>query len=152
LHYNRDPFAATNNPGTSGLFNEGEENVAKKVGDKIGYIIFRRQEVKVNPGFKFSTGHLMFLFRGCLDIPHLTEKVFSDIIFMQSHLGKAQIKFLNYGLKGQIIYKLNGRNFLIYNGAYFSQAPFLEDIFINPRLNGSLLHLTLKILLSMQMI
>jgi hypothetical protein len=38
--YNRDPFAATNNPGTSGLFNEGEENVAKKVGDKIGYIIF----------------------------------------------------------------------------------------------------------------
>ena len=32
--YNRDPFAATNNPGTSGLFNEGEENVAKKVGDK----------------------------------------------------------------------------------------------------------------------
>ena len=24
-----------------------------------------------------------------------------------------------------------------YNGAYFSQAPFLEDLFINPRANAS---------------
>jgi len=40
-------------------------------------------------------------------------------------------------LKGQAIYKLNGRNFLVYNGAYFSQTPYLEDLFINPRVNGS---------------
>ena len=137
--YNRDPFAATNNPGTSGLFNEGEENVAKKVGDRIGYdYTFRRQEVKVNPGYKFSQGAFDVFVSGMFGYSSSNrEGHFKHYLYADSNTKGADKNFWNYGLKGQIIYKINGRNFLVYNGAYFSQAPFLEDIFINPRLNSS---------------
>lgn len=137
--YNRDPFAATNNPGTSGLFNEGEENVAKKVGDRIGYdYTFRRQEVKVNPGYKFSQGVFDVFVSGMFGYSSSNrEGHFKHYLYADSNTKGADKNFWNYGLKGQIIYKINGRNFLVYNGAYFSQAPFLEDIFINPRLNSS---------------
>ena len=37
------------------------------------------------------------------------------------------------GLKAKVTYKINGKNFLVYNGAYFSLAPTLNEIFINPR-------------------
>ncbi|PZU91412.1 MAG: peptidase [Chryseobacterium sp.] len=137
--YNRDPFAATNNPGTSGLFNEGEENVAKRVGDKIGYdYTFRRQEVKVNPGYKFSQGAFDVFVSGMFGYSSSNrEGHFRHYLYADSNTKGADKNFWNYGLKGQILYKINGRNFLVYNGAYFSQAPFLEDIFINPRLNSS---------------
>ena len=137
--YNKDPFSDTNNPGTSGLLNEGEANVAKKVGDRIGYnYIFNRQEVKVNPGFKFSNGAFDVFVSGLFGYTTSNrEGLFRHYLYADSFGKSTDKNFWNYGLKGQIIYKLNGRNFLIYNGAYFSQAPYLEDIFINPRLNGS---------------
>ena len=37
------------------------------------------------------------------------------------------------GLKAKVTYKINGKNFLVYNGAYFSLAPTLNEIFVNPR-------------------
>ena len=137
--YNRDPFAATNNPGTSGLFNEGEENVAKKVGDRIGYdYTFRRQEVKVNPGYKFSQGAFDVFVSGMVGYSSSNrEGHFKHYLYADSFGKSADKNYWNYGMKGQIVYRLDGRNFLIYNGAYFSQAPYLEDIFINPRLNTS---------------
>jgi hypothetical protein len=136
---NRDPFAATNQPGKSGLYNEGEENVTKKVGDKMTYdYIFRRQEFKVNPGIKFSTGKFdVFVSAMAGYSSSSREGLFNHYLYKDS-FGKGQdYNFWNYGLKGQAIYKLNGRNFLVYNGAYFSQTPYLEDLFINPRVNGS---------------
>lgn len=136
---NRDPFAATNQPGKSGLFNEGEENVTKKVGDRMTYdYIFRRQEVKVNPGLKFSTGKFdVFVSAMAGYSSSNREGLFKHYLYQDSKGQGKDYNFWNYGLKGQLIYKLNGRNFLVYNGAYYSQAPYLEDLFINPRVNGS---------------
>ncbi|KQK27250.1 peptidase [Chryseobacterium aquaticum] len=136
---NRDPFAATNQPGKSGLFNDGETDVAKRVGDKMTYdYIFRRQEFKINPGLKFSTGKFdVFVSAMAGYSSSSREGLFNHYLYKDS-FGKGQdYNFWNYGLKGQAIYKLNGRNFLVYNGAYFSQTPYLEDLFINPRVNGS---------------
>lgn len=137
--WNRDAFAATNQPGTSGLLNEGEANVAKKVGDRIGYsYILSRQEVKVNPGLKFSTGKFdafVSAFAGYSTSSR--EGQFKHYLYEDSFGKSADHNFWNFGLKGQLVYKINGRNFLVYNGAYFSQAPFLEDLYINPRLNAS---------------
>lgn len=137
--WNRDPFAGTNQPGKSGLYNEGEENVAKRVGDKIGYdFIFRRQEVKVNPGLKFSTGKFdafVSAFAGYTTSNR--EGLFKHYLYADSFGKSANQNFWNFGMKGQLVYKIDGRNFLVYNGAYFSQAPFLEDLFMNPRLNAS---------------
>lgn len=136
---NKDPFAATNNPGTSALYNEGEANVAKKEGDRVLYnYIFRRQEVKVNPGFKFSEGKFdVFVSALAAYSTSNREGLFKHYLYDSSFGKSKDYEFWNFGLKGQIIYKINGRNFLIYNGAFFSQAPFLEDLFINPRLNAA---------------
>lgn len=37
------------------------------------------------------------------------------------------------GLKAKVTYKIDGKNFLVYNGAFFSLAPTLNEIFVNPR-------------------
>ena len=37
------------------------------------------------------------------------------------------------GLKAKVTYKINGKNFLVYNGAYYSLSPTLNEIFANPR-------------------
>lgn len=136
---NRDPFAATNQPGKSGLFNEGEENVTKRAGDRMTYdYIFRRQEVKVNPGLKFSTGKFDVFVSAMAGYSSSNRKgLFKHYLYPDSKGQGKDYNFWNYGLKGQLIYKLNGRNFFVYNGAYYSQAPYLEDLFINPRVNGS---------------
>ena len=40
------------------------------------------------------------------------------------------------GIKGKVTYKINGKNFIVYDGAFFSLAPTLNEIFINPRVNN----------------
>ena len=40
------------------------------------------------------------------------------------------------GIKAKVTYKINGKNFLVYNGAFFTLAPTLNEIFINPRTNN----------------
>ncbi len=40
------------------------------------------------------------------------------------------------GMKGRVTYKVNGKNFIVYNGAFFSLAPTLNEIFISPRVTN----------------
>ncbi len=40
------------------------------------------------------------------------------------------------GVKGKITYKINGKNFIVYNGGFFSLAPTLNEIFISPRVTN----------------
>ena len=136
---NRDPFAATNQPGKSGLYNEGETDVIKRVGDRMSYnYIFRRQEVKANPGLKFSTGK-WDVFVSALAGYSVSnrEGLYNHYLYNDSFGKSKDYTFWNFGLKGQAIYRVNGRNFIVYNGAALSQAPFLEDLFINPRVNAA---------------
>lgn len=136
---NMDPFAATNNPGTSGQFNEGETNVTKRVGDRIGYDYnYGRQEVRVNPALKVNLNKFDVFVSGLFGYStSYREGNFKHFLYQNNSLGKSKNhEFLDFGLKGQITYKIDGRNFLVYNGAYFSKAPFLEDLFINPRLSN----------------
>ena len=136
---NRDPFAATNQPGKSGLYNEGETDVTKRVGDKMTYnYIFRRQEAKFNPGLKFQAGRFDGFVSALAGYSTSSrEGLFHHYLYKDSYGKSADFDFWNFGLKGQLIYKIDGRNFLVYNGAYFSQAPFLEDLFMNPRVNSA---------------
>ena len=51
--------------------------------------------------------------------------------------GKGEVyRSFDAGIKGKVTYKINGKNFLVYNGAFFSLAPTLNEIFINPRATG----------------
>ena len=54
--------------------------------------------------------------------------------YSQNSKGKSAIyDAIDAGLKAKVTYKIDGKNFIVYNGAFFSQAPTLNEIFINPR-------------------
>lgn len=62
------------------------------------------------------------------------EGDYRSYYFPNNSKGKsATYTALDAGIKGKITYKINGKNFIVYNGAFFSLAPTLNEIFINPR-------------------
>lgn len=48
--------------------------------------------------------------------------------------------FLNYGMKGGAILKIDGRNFITVNGALLTRAPEANNIFISPRVRNDLVN------------
>lgn len=62
------------------------------------------------------------------------EGQFRHAYFLNDSKGKSAVyDALNVGIKAKVTYKIDGKNFLIYNGAYFTLAPTFNEIFINPR-------------------
>lgn len=54
--------------------------------------------------------------------------------FANNSKGKSSIyDAIDAGIKAKVTYKINGKNFIVYNGAFFSLAPTLNEIYINPR-------------------
>jgi hypothetical protein len=54
--------------------------------------------------------------------------------FPESSGGSSEhLSFLNYGVKLGTTYKINGRNFIVFNGAYVTRAPESRNVFISPR-------------------
>lgn len=41
--------------------------------------------------------------------------------------------FLNYGIKAGLIYAINGRNYLMANGAMLTRPPYFRDVYLSPR-------------------
>lgn len=59
---------------------------------------------------------------------------FRSARYADNSKGKSDIfTAFDAGIKGKVTYKINGKNFLVYNGAFFSLAPTLNEIYINPR-------------------
>lgn len=55
-------------------------------------------------------------------------------LFPDNSFGKSSVQsFYNYGFKGGVTYKLNGRNYLFANGSYSTKAPYFENSYIAPR-------------------
>lgn len=53
--------------------------------------------------------------------------------------GKSKkIEFDNFGFKGGLTYKINGRNHLDFNGLFMTKAPFLKNTFDNARVDNSI--------------
>lgn len=54
--------------------------------------------------------------------------------FPESSLGESErLNFLDYQFKGGATYKIDGRNYLVFNGNYQLQAPFARYSFTSPR-------------------
>ena len=61
---------------------------------------------------------------------------FRNHFYMDNSKGKSDIyNSMDGGIKGRITYKINGKNFLVYNGTLFSLSPTLNEIFLNPRVS-----------------
>lgn len=135
---NVDPFKESAKPGSNGYYNTLDSDVRVDVGDRMTYnYILRRQEAKINPGLKFSTGNFDVFVSALAGYSSSSrEGLFKHYLYENSYGKSKDFNFWNFGLKGQVVYRINGRNFLVYNGAMYNQAPFLEDLFINPRVNA----------------
>lgn len=133
---NTDSFSA----GRVGSY-DIRQNPVKYEGDKINYdYTLGRQEVKINPVLKFSTGKFDVMLSGLAGYVSEYREGHTEHYLYADSYGKSQnYHFTDYGLKGQIVYKIDGRNFLVYNGATFSESPDLETLFFNPRVNASVL-------------
>jgi hypothetical protein len=65
------------------------------------------------------------------------EGLFKNGIYADNSYGKGNsITFENFGFKGGLTYKLNGRNYFDFNGLYQTKAPSLRNTFSNARLNN----------------
>ena len=65
------------------------------------------------------------------------EGLYQNGIYADNSYGKGNsITFENFGFKGGLTYKLNGRNYFDFNGLYQTKAPSLRNSFSNARLNN----------------
>ena len=65
------------------------------------------------------------------------EGLYKNGIYADNSYGKGNsITFENFGFKGGLTYKLNGRNYFDFNGLYQTKAPSLRNTFSNARLNN----------------
>ncbi|MCX8020751.1 MAG: Plug domain-containing protein [Chitinophagaceae bacterium] len=107
-----------------------------KTGDRFGY------DYNINihkvagwaQGF-FRTARMDFFVAGDVSrtwfwrVGHVRNGLFPDNSF-----GKSRVNaFVNYGVKGGLTYKIDGRNYLVAHAAYLTRAPFFENIYIAPR-------------------
>lgn len=107
-----------------------------KTGDKYGY----NYNININKllawsQFVFTFPHVDFFISG-----EGSQTIFRRIgnvkngLFPDNSFGKSSPNiFYNYGVKGGVTYKLNGRNYLYVSGALLSRAPYFEDAYISPR-------------------
>lgn len=64
---------------------------------------------------------------------------FKHGLYPNNSYGKSnKANFTELGLRTGITYKINGRNFIIVNSAYFESSPNLNEIFVNSRLNNDI--------------
>lgn len=55
-------------------------------------------------------------------------------LFPETSKGNSAVKnFIDLGLKAGITYKINGRNYLIFNASGLSNAPSVTNVFLSPR-------------------
>jgi len=67
------------------------------------------------------------------------EGLYKNGLYPTNSFGKGdKISFENFGFKGGLTYKITGRHFLNFNGAYFTKAPTMRNVFPNARLNNNI--------------
>jgi len=60
-------------------------------------------------------------------------------LFPDNSFGKSEVQqFFNYGAKGGVTYKLNGRNYFAFNGSYRTRAPFANEAYVSPRVRDQI--------------
>lgn len=67
------------------------------------------------------------------------EGLYQNGRFVDTSLGKSEeVNFTNYGVKGGVTYKVNGRNLIDVNAGYITQAPTIRNTFSNSRENNTI--------------
>ena len=111
------------------------------VGEKYGY----NYDIKVTKldaftQFKFVYKKVDFYLAQTFSrTSYQREGLYKNGYYPDSSFGKSEkISFDNFGFKGGITYKINGRNYIDFNSIYMTKAPNAKDIFPNARVNNNI--------------
>jgi hypothetical protein len=131
---NQDQFV--NTVGISSAFGENDiDNPGREVkkGERFGYdyaININRAEVWSQAEYA-SRNVDVFVAASVSDSKVWREGFVANGKFPTNSKGlSAQMNFFNYGVKGGLTYKLDGRNFITVNGGYLTRTPETNGIFI----------------------
>ncbi|WP_209401611.1 TonB-dependent receptor [Pseudozobellia sp. WGM2] len=88
--------------------------------------------------FKYNLDKLNFFLSAMYSVTtYQREGLFQNERFPISSLGKSNlVSFNDYGFKAGLTYKINGRHWVDFHGAYISRPPVLQNVFVNPRENN----------------
>ncbi len=105
-------------------------------GDKFGYdynINISKTSAWAQSVFKFSS--VDFYVAGQVSFTSFyREGKVRNGLFPTTSMGKGTVnEFTNYGVKGGVTYKIDGRNYIYVNGSYQTRAPYFENVFLSPR-------------------
>lgn len=109
------------------------------VGDRYGYNYnLYANHIDAFTQFKFTYRKIDFyLANNFSRSEYQREGLYRVGVYPNNSYGKSEkLIFDNFGFKGGITYKFNGRHMLDANGLYMSKAPVLRNAFPNARLNN----------------
>lgn len=106
-----------------------------RLGDKYGY----DYSIKINRAELWSQIEYnlnKFDFYGGLTISNNTINRVSKLAngkFPDDSKGESpKLNFFNYGVKGGLTYKINGRHFVTANGTYLTRTPEVNNLYVSP--------------------
>ncbi|MBC8766636.1 TonB-dependent receptor [Arenibacter sp. BSSL-BM3] len=134
-HVDIDPFSNTKN--------DLDGNLNKTNGNLFNYLY----NIKVRVFDVFSQWSVTyprwgaFLGVNYTSTDYQRDGKFKNERYLNSSFGKGEkVAFSNFGTKGGITYKFNGRHWVVLNGAYLTKPPVYQNVFINPRENNQLVN------------
>ncbi len=113
------------------------------VGDTYGYNYnLLANNIDGFAQFKFSYSKLDFYLAGNYSrSDYQREGLYRNGLYANNSFGKGEkVTFDNYGAKGGLTYKLNGRNSIVLNAVNMTKAPTLRNTFPNARLNNNVVN------------
>ena len=119
-------------------FNADDPNVQVKEGDRTQYsyeLVRSQYSLNISSEIDFSKWNIVASIFTSYSEAQRDGHYRSGITrFKNNSKGKSTVyDALDAGIKAKVTYKINGKNFIVYNGAFFSLAPTLNEIYINPR-------------------
>ncbi len=137
-YYNDINSFGSNASNTQNDLNNPDREV--KVGDTYGYnYMLYANTADIFTQFKFTYRKFDFyLAQSYSRADYQREGLYRNGYYPNNSFGKSQVtSFDGFGFKGGLTYKLSGRQFLTFNGAYISKAPSLRNTYPNSRINNN---------------
>ena len=118
--------------------NNPNRNVS--VGDKFKYdyvIDSKIMDAFAQAGFSYNKVDFYVALNGGMTTYQRDGKYLNGE-YQKSSFGKGkQVNFTTYGAKAGLTYKIDGHNYLVFNGGYMSKAPGLRNTYANSRVSNN---------------
>lgn len=130
----------------TGSFSQSDLNNPNRtvgVGDTYGYN-FNLLANMIDEFIQFKFSYSKFDFYVAQNFTHTDyqrDGLYRNGLYANNSFGKSEkINFDNFGFKGGLTYKLNGRNMIVANAAYMTKAPTMRNTFPNSRINNTIVN------------